>query len=224
MLKSLEEKNMTSPSIILDPFTFSAFRVTIKAEETLQMPSFKGSAIRGAMGHALRSILCAVWNEDCKDCLLPPKCIYANIFEPRPDKDDPFLRNRDRVANPYIIRTPLEKREKYRPGEKLTFELILIGRISEYLPYFVYAFMQMGQGGLGRGRGRFMLERIDNLRTDGSLVSVYRSDDQMLRNNSEPISCQKLLEAFPPREQCTFRFLTRLEPGASALRNFLHGY
>ncbi|QTA92086.1 CRISPR system precrRNA processing endoribonuclease RAMP protein Cas6 [Desulfonema magnum] len=194
---------------IIAPFTFSAFRLSIRATEPLYLPAYKGSALRGSFGHALRKVACVVMDKECKNCLLAPRCVYAFVFEPRPDEDDPFLRNKDRVANPYIIRPPLEKREEYKPGEKLSFELILVGKISEYLPYFVYAFMQMGQRGLGRGR--FMLERIDNLKADGSLMPVYLSDDQILRNESEPITCRDLLEIFPPREQCRFRFLTRLE-------------
>ncbi len=201
---------LPSPTTTLAPFTFSAFRLNIRATEPLYLPAYKGSALRKFRSCPSRGG-CAVMDKECKDCLIAPRCVYAFVFEPRSDKDDPFLRNKDRVANPYIIRPPLEEREEYKPGEKLTFELILIGKISEYLPYFVYAFMQMGQRGLGRGRGRFMLEQIDNLRADGSLIPVYLSDDQIFRNESKAISCRDLLEIFPPMEQCTFRFLTRLE-------------
>ena len=35
---------------ILAPFSFSAFRLNIRAEEPLHLPSYKGSALRGAFG------------------------------------------------------------------------------------------------------------------------------------------------------------------------------
>ena len=38
--------------------------------------------------------------------------------------------------------------------------LVLVGRALDYLPYFIYAFEEMGQRGLGAGRGKAALQRV----------------------------------------------------------------
>ena len=38
----------------------------------------------------------------------------------------------------------------------LLIGLVLIGKAMDALPYFVYAFMHLGQIGLGKGRGKFI--------------------------------------------------------------------
>jgi len=196
---------------ILAPFSFSVFRLNIRAEEPLHLPSYKGSALRGAFGYTLRRVICVSGHEDCRECPVTEKCVYSYIFETRPSPDDPFLRNKDRTANPYIIRPPLDEREEFRAGEELSFELILVGNASEYLPYFVFAFIEMGKTGLGRGKGRFSLSSAENIGADRSLIPVYQDTDQMLRDRTREITCGDLLRTSPPQEKCTFRFLTRLE-------------
>lgn len=198
-------------SEILSPFSFSAFRLIIRAEEPLYLPAYKGSALRGAFGHTLRRVICLERNRDCHECSFADRCIYSYIFENRVPRDDAFLRNKDRAANPYIIRPPLDVREEFAAGEELAFELILIGKAIEYLPYFVFAFAEMGKTGLGRGRGRFALSRMEITAPDRSLTPVYLEQDQMLRYEGQKITCRDLLQSSPPQEKYTFRFLTRLE-------------
>jgi hypothetical protein len=204
-------QTFTSVADVLSAFAFSAFRLTLRADEILYLPSYKGSALRGAFGHTLRRVICVSGNADCRECPVTDSCIYPYIFETRSAPDDPFLRNRDRTANPYIIRPPLDPQAEFRAGEEFAFELILIGRAVEYLPYFVFAFIETGRTGLGRGKGRFTLSAVENIRSDRSLTPVYQNTDQILRDISREITCEELLNACPPPEKCTFRFLTRLE-------------
>jgi hypothetical protein len=198
-------------SEILSPFSFSAFRLIIRAEEPLYLPAYKGSALRGAFGHTLRRVICLARNLDCNQCSFADRCVYSYIFENWAPREDTFLRNKDRAANPYIIRPPLDDREEFAAGEELAFELILIGKALEYLPYFVFSFAEMGKTGLGRGKGRFALVRMETMGADRSLTPIYLEQDQMLRYEDQKITCRDLLQSSPPQEKCTFRFLTRLE-------------
>jgi len=199
-------------SEILAPFNFAVFRVTLEAIDELHLPAYKGSAIRGGFGHTFRRVVCPLKRQNCDDCELSSKCVYSYIFETMPSKDDPFLRNvRDKVAHPYIIRPPLDDREKYEPGEELEFDLVLIGKAMGYLPYFAYTFIQMGENGLGCGKGKFMLKSIDSMGLNGDDTRIYHSGDEVLKNTNRPITCKDLIESFPPPGKCTFRFLTRLE-------------
>ncbi len=204
-------EHTSSSSKIIAPFTFAVFRLTIEAIDPLYLPDYKGSAIRGAFGHAFRRAVCPLRDKECKGCDLSAKCVYSYVFETLPPEDDAFLRNRDKAAHPYVLRPPLDEQEVYKPGENMVFDLILVGRAVEYLPYFAYAFVYMGENGLGRGRGKFVLKRIDSLGLDNKQATVYLNEDQVLRKSAMLITCGELLDRFPLPGQCTFRFLTRLE-------------
>ncbi|MBW1987846.1 MAG: CRISPR system precrRNA processing endoribonuclease RAMP protein Cas6 [Deltaproteobacteria bacterium] len=197
----------------LDLFTLARFRLTIEAITPLHLPPYKGSALRGLFGQVFRRVVCPLRNQDCQDCVLQQKCVYAYIFETIPPPNDPFLQKigkMDKAPHPFIIRPPLEERRDYEPGEQLTFELILIGRARDYLPYFAYTFMEMGKTGLGTGRGKFLLSRIDCLGQDGARECLYLAADQQLRNNIITLTGAELLPTSSPPSRCTFRFLTRL--------------
>lgn len=197
---------------ILAPFEFAAFRIMLKALDRLHLPSYKGSAIRGSFGHAFRQVTCPFNCKECGVCEFLEKCAYAYVFETRPSESDEFIRNRnDKVPHPYVIRPPLDARTEFNPGEILTFELILIGRAIDYLPYFAHTFVQMGECGLGRGRGKFMLKQIDSISPNGRQETVYHANESELRDKIIRINCRQLLEQYPIADLCTLKFLTRLE-------------
>jgi hypothetical protein len=202
---------VTGEKIILAPFTFSLFRMTLEAVETLHLPSYKGSAIRGSFGHTFKKVACSQREMECKECDISQKCVYAYIFETIANKNDSFLRNSGSVAHPYIIRPPLDAREVYGAGEELVFELILVGKAIDYMPYFAYTFVQMGEQGLGRGRGKFILKEIESVGLHGRHAAIYRLGDQNIKDETLPITCEELLKSRSIPEECTLRFLTRLE-------------
>ena len=135
------------------------------------LPEFKGSTIRGAFGHALKRISCALRRQDCGSCLLFETCAYAFLFEVK--KALPFEAKRLRVAqrpHPYVIVPPNENQRVYSPGDTFSFDLILFGHASNYLPHIVYAVKDMGQNGLGskiKSKGSF---EIENVLQDGAPV------------------------------------------------------
>ncbi|OQY10108.1 MAG: hypothetical protein B6I30_08850, partial [Desulfobacteraceae bacterium 4572_187] len=203
---------MKNPVEILSPFTFAVFRLTLEAIDEMRLPPYKGSALRGSFGHAFRRVVCPMRRKDCEGCVLTAKCVYHYIFETMPSEDDPFVRNRnDKAPHPYIIRPPLDGVERYGKGKELIFDLILIGKAIDYLSYFAYTFMQMGKNGLGRGRGKFFLKRIDAIDPDKTSIELYRAGSETLRSESARISCEALMNRRPSPQRCTLRFLTRLE-------------
>jgi hypothetical protein len=40
---------------------------------------------------------------------------------------------------------------------------ILIGKAVDYLPYFILTFSELGKKGIGMGRGKFVLEKVEDL-------------------------------------------------------------
>ena len=88
-------------------------------------------------------MVCTQGPIDCRDCTLKSVCPYPYIFETTPYEGAQQLRTYGDVPRPFVI-DPLETRGDYRPGESLTFQLTLIGRAIDYLPYFILSFRELG--------------------------------------------------------------------------------
>ena len=165
---------MKEPMII----PYQTYEFTLKAEDEIHLPAYKGSAFRGGFGAAFRKVVCALRRTECGACLLRLRCPYAYIFETFPDRQTEVLRadTHEKAPHPFVIEPPLEQTMTYEPGQSLSFSLILIGRGNDYLPYFVYAFEELGKMGIGRGRGRYRLERIEI-----NNEQIYEAEEKVLK-------------------------------------------
>ena len=68
----------------------SKYRFTIKPENELILPPFKGSTLRGGFGIALKRSVCVEKGGECVQCVHRYKCIYSYVFEtpvPREEKE-----------------------------------------------------------------------------------------------------------------------------------------
>ena len=124
------------------------------------LPTFKGSTLRGGFGYAFKRVVCAIKNKECPDCLLKEKCIYSYVFETPPPSDTKIMRKYIAAPHPFILEPPPEKRRGYKTGDEISFGLILIGKAIDYLPYFVYAFDELGRIGIGKGRAKYELKTV----------------------------------------------------------------
>ena len=122
-------------------------------------------------------MVCTQGPIDCRDCTLKAVCPYPYIFETAPFEGAQQLRTYGDVPRPFVI-DPLDTRGEYRKGESFSFQLTLIGRAIDYLPYFLVSFRELGEMGIGKGRGRFQLAHV---RTDNG-ESIYDGDTQMVHN------------------------------------------
>ncbi len=150
-------------------------------EDDAILPYYKGSTFRGAFGHALKNVVCALKRQDCKDCLLREKCVYSFVFETPTTGNDSSRRKRIvSPPHPYVIEPPDSTKTHYKKGESFNFTLLLFGRANDYLPYFIYAFEQMGKMGIGRRiEGKRPAFKLNSVTTDGNLV--YSSEDNKIR-------------------------------------------
>jgi hypothetical protein len=203
------------------------------------LPEYKGSTFRGVFGHALKKVVCALKREDCWDCLLRSRCVYALVFETQPSIKgfDRFPSTsppspegspanstslpkgtqgessivdvgRQRVAappHPYVIEPAASAQTHYRQGEPFDFTLLLFGRANDYLPYFVYAFDQVGQVGIGK--------RINGKRATFSLRQVKAGDSIVYRAESGRISEGTFTENLLPEDHAKHKLdaVTMLE-------------
>ncbi len=156
----------------------------INAEENIYLPLFKGSAFRGLFGNIFRRLICVLKKNDCTECLLRSTCVYSYIFETFPSREMPLF-NREKyrsIPQPFIIEPPLEEKRLYKKDEEIYFALILIGKATTYLPYFIYTFEECGKTGIGKGRGKFKLKRV---LSDG--MEIYNFDDKKINRPKDSV-------------------------------------
>jgi len=143
------------------PYLRLRFRLTARQEAFL--PSFKGSLLRGAFGHALRRTVCVMGpQQPCPTCMLRKQCVYPRLFETLIEPDDKvprFLRGLPTGPQPYVFE-PFDEQRLYRAGEALSFDLILLGQAIDLHPFAIFAVSQMAEQGLGFKRIPFQLEKV----------------------------------------------------------------
>ena len=141
----------------------------------MHMPAYnKGNVIRGGFGNTFRRIVCHANCHEPETCELRNVCPYTAVFQPFvPEDSEKISRNRD-IPRPFVIKPPLETKETYLSGERLSFDLVLVGKIKDYLPYFIVTFKELSQAGLGRDRAPVELAGVDHVGHDGTSVRFIR--------------------------------------------------
>lgn len=163
---------------------YQKFTLIIKAVDELRLPYYKGSTFRGGFGNMFRRIVCALKRQDCSDCMLKNRCIYAYVFETPPPENTSIMNMHkyEKIPHPFVIEPPEDNNRIYKPEKILNFNLILIGRAIDYLPYFIYTFDELGKSGIGKGRGKYKLLEV-TLSNNNTIV--YSENDKLIRQ-SEP--------------------------------------
>ena len=154
------------------PFNFRlVFLKFILSAEDLTLTPYSGFTLRGGFGYIFKRISCVAKDKTCDNCILNEKCVYSYIFEsPAPgEKRYPY------VPHPFIIEPPI--------GNTLDFNLVLIGKAIEYLPYFIYTFEELGAKGIGKERKKFSL----NLVSDCSGKVIYKGEQKVLYKGVQEI-------------------------------------
>ena len=155
---------MTHNQQPLSHIAFTRHTFTMEVLSPLRLPLFMGSAFRGGFGLAFRRAVCVQRRVACRECLLKAQCVYSQVFETPVPADAELMRTYPAAPHPFVIEPPETGQREYLPGDHLSFTLVLMGKYVEVLPYFIYAFEQLGKMGFGskiRGkRGRFRLVEV----------------------------------------------------------------
>ncbi len=75
--------------------SLARYRVTLEALEPLTLPSYLGSTLRGAFGHAFRALCCPSGLGE--RCPVPATCPYHLVFETSPPPGDDALRGHEEI-------------------------------------------------------------------------------------------------------------------------------
>ncbi len=175
------------------------FEFLLTTVNSFGLPDFKGSTFRGKFGHVLKRTICVMSHRDCQICELREQCAYPYLFETQNHRGQT-------VPRPFVIEPPLTRKRFFLKNEQMHLRLILIGRSVEYLPYFVYCFDRMGKEGIGRDRGRYVLESVAAYDTAGEKIPIYDHPSEQLHNNFPRLN----LDSFKARllPQVTLHFYT----------------
>jgi CRISPR-associated endoribonuclease Cas6 len=156
-------------------------RITVRALDTIQLPTHWAGTLRGAFGGALYRLVCVYPQRDeCPGCPLEETCAYPALFEPRAPAGQRGASGFRDLPRPYVVRAPLGEKIAL-PGDLFTWEATLIGRAIEHMPYFALAWRAMGHHGVGRDSGRFDLLRVEAVDLEGAAVAtVYEGEGNRL--------------------------------------------
>lgn len=133
--------------------------VTVRFLERAVVPPYEGSMIRGVFGRAFKESCCPSPHNG-NGCPLGDKCPYGYVFETSPPEGAREFAKNQEVPRPYVFEPPDGTKMEYAPGERMRFGFTVVGRAAEYMPYFISAFSNMGDEGVGRRRACYKLERV----------------------------------------------------------------
>lgn len=156
----------------LPPLTALPLRIETVVERPVVLNQHKGSAIRGALFHALRGrpgtdrgFCLRKELPSCVPCPLHAVCpISALVATVRPEA----ARGVD-PPRPFTVEPPLSARTSFDRGEPLTFGVTLFGGAIDLLPYVISAAGALRTMGIGQadrrtgGRGTVRVHRITAL-------------------------------------------------------------
>lgn len=107
----------------------SRHRITYQATTSIKLPEYAGSALRGAFGHALKSIACMTAASNRGVCCCEPasSCLYRQLFDP-PMQQVQHNQQQD-VPTPMAIE-PVLGGVVLQAGEQGYFDVVLIGQLA----------------------------------------------------------------------------------------------
>lgn len=169
--------NPANPMNLPGELPIARYRFGIRLESGLKLPEYAGSTLRGVFGHALRRATCMTRQPECGGCPLLQSCPYSRIFANPPSEILPCSQ-RQSPPQPYIIEAGEQGRCDYQAGADYHFDMVLIGRARKQLPLITYAFSQAFARGVGRQRGRGVLQSV-SVETPQGWEQIY-SDGHIL--------------------------------------------
>jgi hypothetical protein len=137
--------------------------VVLRAAERVELPGWLGSTLHGAIGGALRRLVCS---DACAARHAARPCAYALLFD-RPRCRGPASgRLAATAAHPLALRPPPPGPDRLLlPGETVAFGVSLLGPAAEVVGLLVTAIEEAARSGLGRRRGRLDLGHVSSARS-----------------------------------------------------------
>ncbi len=196
--------------------------IKIQLMRNAQLPEYKGSMFRGAFGWAFRNAVCITKQKTCDNCILKNQCSYFGIFETElPANKLSILRGIKKLPHPMIIHPPLTWNRTFETGAELEIGITLFGEYSEYFPFVLYAFQQMGKSGIGASRVPFEVLSVYNIDGSNESAKIFDSKDNILKGQYAPIEINSDIENYSNTKTIKISFKTpaRIQADSVILSN-----
>lgn len=180
------------------------YRFVIQPLDTLTLPEYKGATFRGGFGTVFRRVACACGRAAT---VHHPHCLYAQVFETPWDETLAAFPATTHIPHPFVLEPPRETKRLYAPGETIMLHLVLIGRAIDWLPYFVFAFEELGRLGIGQSRGRYRLREVLSLE-GADATPVFSGETRRFFDPAQRVAIETLCQPGPPVDTLDIEFLT----------------
>jgi hypothetical protein len=119
------------------PLDVSRYELKLRALEPVSLPSFLGSTLRGAFGHALKDAVCVMNHRNCERCMVAERCIYPYLFETPAPAGLKLLKGQQHAPHPFILTPPVlnqgervTKKEKFNKANGIGDHNLSDGRVK----------------------------------------------------------------------------------------------
>ncbi len=191
-------------------FSFYPLRFHFTVRDAVYFPPDKAAnVLRGALGTVFRRFACPPECPGARSCDARASCPYARLFEPTPVQAGPS--GFADWPRPFVFRARHLDGLTLGSGSSFHFDLNLFTCDGPALAYFVLAFAEIAQQGLGPRRGALTLDRVVLSGAGGSArVTVYAERALQLEAAPEPVTL-RLDEAPDEATGIRVHFLTPTE-------------
>lgn len=170
----------------LEGLALGRYRITLRLTEPAVLPALPGITLRGALGTALKRLVCLFPRHVCQSCQVRDACVYARTFAGTEEREDLVSRGRATPARPFVIDPPLLTKRAFEANEEISFTVTLLGSACTYLPYFVCALTQLEMKGLGRARARFIVRSVIEETPQNITRELYDTQQRVLSPATPP--------------------------------------
>lgn len=199
----------------IDAFPLARYRFEWQVTSPVRLPDYAGSMLRGAFGHALRSLACMTRAKTCDGCALTSTCPYPALFAP-PAPAAHTLQKFSQVPVPYVIEPPEWGAKVLAEGEVFSFNQVLIGGALRELPLVILAWRRALGRGIGAGDGKADLIRVVHCGEAGE-TEIHRPESGALLAHEQKVSLPDTAGPDALRAMLRFHTPLRLQQNGRAL-------
>lgn len=194
------------------------YRFTFTVTRDTRLPEYAGSMLRGAFGHALRSVACMTRQKECTGCALLSTCPYLAIFAPVPPAEH-ALQKFSQIPVPYVIEPEHTAVREYPIGSTLRFDMVLMGRAIKELPLIILAWRRALARGLGARQGTAELAQVDLIHGQTAQTIFTPDHGQVMAHRAETAWIKETSSETSNTQKITLQFITplRLQENGKAL-------
>jgi len=133
--------------------------------------------LRSLMGKELKILTCVLRQmESCNFCQLNKTCVYSWFFETNIQKNTSSIAGRNKGSHPFI---PFVEYNPKKATDLIYYEITLLGRGTDYIPYIYFALQKVGEKGLYKERIKFTVTDI----ISGNTSILDKENNRVINNN-----------------------------------------